>query len=119
MVIKSILEKNKKRTNIFFFIITTLLIIPLSSIKLPMKSKIIKANENSEINNTNTIRSLVQRDLSISNYKYLLMETEICIGTPVQCFNVLYDTGSVYLILGMQSTKLKFKNNIRYLYVFL
>ena len=109
MVIKSILEKNKKRTNIFFFIITTLLIIPSSSIKLPMKSKIIKANENSEINNTNTIRSLVQRDLSISNYKYLLMETEICIGTPVQCFNVLYDTGSVYLILGMQSTKLKFK----------
>ena len=108
MVIKSLLDNNYKRMNILFFIIITFLIISISAIKLPMKATIITSNEYPEINNEK-IRSLVQRDLSISNYKYLLLETEICIGTPVQCFNVLYDTGSVYLILGMQTSKLKFK----------
>ena len=109
MVIKSILEKNYKRMNLFLYLIFTFLIISSTAIKLPMKSKIISTNKYQEINDGKKIRSLVQRDLSISNYKYLLIETEICIGTPVQCFNVLYDTGSVYLILGMQTSKLKFK----------
>ena len=103
---------NQKKILLFFFIIYSFLFICSSSIKLPMKSRYItKENNENEIENDNFIknRNLVQRDLEIKNYKYLLMETEICIGTPVQCFNVLYDTGSTYLILGMKSSNLKFK----------
>ena len=37
------------------------------------------------------------------------METEICIGTPSQCFSVLYYTRSPYLIRGMKVSKLKIK----------
>jgi hypothetical protein len=57
----------------------------------------------------NNIRSLVERNMEITNYKYFLMETEVCVGTPEQCFKVLYDTGSAYLILGMPNSDLKFK----------
>ena len=96
-----------------FSLIFILLFIPSFSLKLPLNSKIITYNEHNEhneyINSDNNLRSLVQRDLEITNYKYLLMETEICIGTPLQCFKVLYDTGSVYLIVGMLTKNLKFK----------
>ena len=93
-----------------FSLIFILLFIPSFSLKLPLNSKIITYNGHNEyINSDNNLRSLVQRDLEITNYKYLLMETEICIGTPLQCFKVLYDTGSVYLIVGMLTKNLKFK----------
>ncbi len=103
---------NKINSLLSFFIIFSFLITFSSNIKLPMKYKYVaEGNDDNKINNNNYIknRNLIQRDLEIKNYKYLLMETEICIGTPVQCFNVLYDTGSTYLILGMKSTNLKFK----------
>ena len=105
-------RNNKINSLLFFFILDSFLIICISSIKLPMKLNYITVNNNNEeINNNYNIknRNLIQRDLEIKNYKYLLMETEICIGTPLQCFNVLYDTGSTYLILGMKSSNLKFK----------
>ena len=59
--------------------------------------------------NNKNIRSLVEKNLEIINFKFFLMETEVCVGTPEQCFTVLYDTGSTYLILGMESDNLKFK----------
>ena len=91
---------------IFFFIFNT-----ISSIKLPMTSKPIFFNSSHILNNNinKNIRSLVERDMDITNFKYFLIETEICVGTPEQCFKVLYDTGTPYLILGMENSNLKFK----------
>ena len=109
MDFKTLFGNNRKNINLIFCIIFILLFKPSPSLKLPMKSKLITSNEIVENNINNNIRSLLQRDLEITNYKYLLMETEICIGTPLQCFKVLYDTGSVYLIVGMISKNLKFK----------
>ena len=100
--------------NIFYFIVIFFLTFYISSsIKLPMTSRPIYFNSsqilNNNVNNKN-IRSLVERNMDITNFKYYLMETDICVGTPEeQCFKVLYDTGSPYLILGMESTNLKFK----------
>ena len=37
------------------------------------------------------------------------METEIRVETPEQYFNVLYDTGSAYLILVHPNSSIKFK----------
>ena len=100
-----------KKLNSIFVLILISIISSSFSIKVPMKTKLIAyEKENNDKNNNNKkIRSLVQRDLEIIDYKYLLMETEICIGTPLQCFKVLYDTGSVYLIMGMKTKNLKFK----------
>ena len=100
-----------KKINSIFVLILLSIISSSFSIKIPMKTKLISSEEyETEKNNNNKkIRSLVQRDLEIIDYKYLLMETEICIGTPLQCFKVLYDTGSVYLIMGMKTKNLKFK----------
>ena len=100
---------SQKNFNLIFYIIFSFLIILSSSIKLPMKMNYITSKEFNEINKDNNLRSLVQRDLGIIDYKYFLMQTEICVGTPSQCFNVLYDTGSTYLILGLKSKNLKFK----------
>jgi hypothetical protein len=96
----------KSKKNVFVFLILIFFIFsPSFSIKLPTKAKILEYNHS--INNN--IRSLAQKELEITNYKYYLMETELCVGTPEQCFKVLYDTGTVYLILGVDNTNLKFK----------
>ena len=84
-----------------------------------MTSKEIVFNS-SQIFNNNSIknknfRSLVERSMEIRNFKYYLMETNICVGTPEQCFNVLYDTGTPYLFLGMNDFNLKFKKGFNYL----
>ena len=101
------------RSNYFFFLNIFLCINMLSSIKLPMSSKTIDVNSFQPLSNNNkhNIRSLVERNMEITNYKFFLMETEICVGTPEQCFNVLYDTGSAYLILGIPNSNLKFKKS--------
>ena len=91
------------------------IIIISTSIKLPMTYKTIESNSSQILfyknENNNNIRSLVERSMEITNYKFFLMETEICVGTPEQCFKVLYDTGSAYLILGMPNSDLKFKKS--------
>ena len=99
----------------YFFLIFFLYFNTLLSIKLPMSSKSLEANYSKIINynnkETQNIRSLVEREMEITNYKFFLMETEICVGTPEQCFKVLYDTGTPYLILGIPNTNLKFKKS--------
>ena len=109
MEIKIFSWNNPKKMNLILALINIFIISSSFSIKVPMQTKLISSDEHiGYINNKNT-RSLVQRDLEIIDYKYLLMETEICVGYPFQCFKVLYDTGSVYLILGMKTKNLKFK----------
>ena len=100
--------------NYFYSFLTLSLCFNISSaIELPMTSKAIEVNSLKLLsnNNKNNLRSLVERDMEITNFKYFLMETEICVGTPEQCFNVLYDTGSAYLILGIPNSSLKFKKS--------
>ena len=105
-----ILSGNPKKINPFFSTIFITLIIFISAIKIPMKTQLVSSQEYDQVNkNKNNYRSLIQRDFEITNYKYLLMQTEICVGTPLQCFKVLYDTGSAYLILGIPTKNLKFK----------
>ena len=96
----------------FFFILIYFFNIVLS-IKIPMKSKVLEIDDIIKYNNkkNSNIRSLIERKMEITNYKHFLMETEICVGTPEQCFNVLYDTGTPYLILGIPNTNLNNKNN--------
>ena len=97
----------------YFFIFFTSLANIIISIKLPMKSKTLEIIDKLHNNNKNyrNIRSLIERKMEITNYKHFLMETEICVSTPEQCFNVLYDTGTPYLILGIPNTNLKNKSN--------
>ena len=92
---------------IFFFIF-----ILSTSIKLPMTSKLITIksySNNIQDNKYINTRFLNEKNMDITDFKYFLMETELCIGTPGQCFKVLYDTGSTYLILGIENSNLKFK----------
>ena len=104
---------------LYFFIILIQVFNFSLSIKLSMTSKsveitdtkIIYNKNNKNKNNNENIRSLFEREMEITNYKYFLMETEICVGTPEQCFRVLYDTGTAYLILGIPSSDLKFKKS--------
>ena len=97
----------------YFFIFFTSLANIIISIKLPMKSKTLEIIDKLQYNNKKyrNIRSLIERKMEITNYKHFLMETEICVSTPEQCFNVLYDTGTPYLILGIPNTNLKNKSN--------
>ena len=114
MAFKPLSGNYTKKLNLIVFIAFSFLIKHSTSLKIPMNTKEITFQEYNGINSyKNNIRSLVQKDLEITNYKYLLMETEVCIGTPLQCFKVLYDTGSTYLIVGMASKNLKFKKGFK------
>ena len=100
--------KDSKYINILFIFFLKLIVI--TSIKFPMKYKAIEINSSQILTTKNqNIRSLVERNMEITNYKFFLLETEICVGTPEQCFQVLYDTGSPYLVLGIPNNSLKFK----------
>ena len=106
-------SKSIKIKSINFLFIFFLVFIFSNSLKVPMTYKTIETNISQILyhknDNNDNIRSLVERNMEITNYKFFLMETQICVGTPEQCFNVLYDTGSVYLILGIPNSELKFK----------
>ena len=102
---KRFLNINHKIFPVIFFFLN---IIISNSFKVPMKSKIITIDSNN-INPGTHSRGLLEKEMEVINYKFFLMETNICLGKPEQCFKVLYDTGSVYLILGENNSNLKFK----------
>ena len=58
------------------------------------------------------MRYLINQKLESDDYIYHILKTEICIGVPIQCFKVAYDTGSPYLILGSANTNAKFSKKI-------
>ena len=62
-------RNNNKNMNLFISLIFCILIIESSSIKIPMKSKLISSEQYNEINKDKSLRSLVQRDLEIRDYK--------------------------------------------------
>lgn len=88
--------------NILIFIYLILIIIPsFSNIKLPLSS-----NEKQEKNKN--LRSLIYQDSETADNIYHILTTELCLGSPSQCFKFAYDTGNQYLILGITNTKAKF-----------
>ena len=50
-------------------------------------------------NINNTTRFLLEGNMEmIANCP--LMQTQICVGIPVQCIDVLFDTGTPYLVIS-------------------
>ena len=86
----------------YSYIITLIAILfhQISTIQIPLTP----LNEPSK----KSFRNLLVKKLTSDDYNYLIMKTDICIGDPKQCFNVVYDTGSSYLILGLKDTESKF-----------
>ena len=64
--------------------------------------------------NKNNLRHLINQKLKSDDYIYHILKTEICVGVPIQCFKVAYDTGSPYLILGSANTNAKFSKNFNF-----
>lgn len=56
------------------------------------------------------LRILNETKLQTFDDIYHIMTIEVCIGIPKQCFNLLYDTGMMYTIIGDNSTKVSFTN---------
>ena len=77
-----------------------ILFIQITTIQIPLTT----LNESPKT----PLRNLLVKQLLSDDYNYLIMKTDICIGNPKQCFNVVYDTGSSYLILGLKNTNSKF-----------
>ena len=83
--------------NIILFFIYLLSIISYSlSLKFPMK--IIENIELNHINNN--LRYLNTSNFHSYDEYYNFMTIPLCIGIPKQCFNLIYDTGEVYLIVS-------------------
>ena len=64
--------------------------------------------------NKDNLRHLINQKLKSDDYIYHILKTEICVGVPIQCFKVAYDTGSPYLILGSANTNAKFSKNFNF-----
>lgn len=56
------------------------------------------------------LRILNETKLQTFDDIYHIMTIEVCIGIPKQCFNLLYDTGMMYTIIGDNSTRVSFTN---------
>ena len=83
--------------NIIFLLILFLSLTSYSlSIKFPMK-KI----EYKQINNiSNKLRNLNSSNFHSYDEFYNIMSIPLCLGIPKQCFNLVYDTGEMYLIVS-------------------
>jgi hypothetical protein len=103
----------------FFFLIFFLSNTYIFCIKLPLlysddgliDNKYKNNNKDLRIKN---LRNLVKQKLDSYDYIYHVLRTEICIGVPPQCFNVAYDTGNPYLILGLNNTYSKFTKGFNF-----
>ena len=71
-------------------------------------SLVLNPSIQTSINSNTNLRSLSTQDLSTANDIYNILTTELCIGSPTQCFKLAYDTGNQYLIIGVTNTKAKF-----------
>ena len=92
--------------NFILLLILILLLISYSlSLKFPMKTIDFK-----QLNHiSNNLRYLNISNLQSYDKFYNLMTIPICIGIPRQCFNLLYDTGEMYLIVSNTGNMSKFK----------
>jgi hypothetical protein len=103
----------------FFFIIFFLSNTCIFCIKLPLLYSDdglidnIYKNNNKDLSGKK-LRSLIKQKLDSYDYIYHVLHTEIRIGVPPQCFNVAYDTGSPYLILGLHNTNSKFTKSFNF-----
>ena len=100
----------------FFFLIYIFSFSHIFCIKLLLSSENIEVFQdfktyNNDISKPNNLRNLKSQKLESYDYIYHILKTEICIGLPLQCFKVAYDTGSPYLILGLINTNSKFSKN--------
>ena len=86
-------------TFLSFIIISNSLKLPLQSLSLNNE---IKASTNSNLRYLNTTNFHSYDDL------YLTMSIPLCVGIPKQCFNLVYDTGEMYLILSNTANTAKF-----------
>ena len=91
--------------NIIFLLILFLSLTSYSlCIKFPMK-KI----EYKQINNiSNKLRNLNSSNFHSYDEFYNIMSIPLCIGIPKQCFNLVYDTGEMYLIVSNTGNSAKF-----------
>ena len=94
-----------RETKISILIFISLISIS-NSLKYPLQSislnNEIKTSINSNLRYLNTTIFHSYDDL------YLTMSIPICIGIPKQCFNLLYDTGEMYLIVSNTANTAKF-----------
>ena len=86
-------------TFLSFIIISNSLKLPLQSLSLNNE---IKASTNSNLRYLNTTNFHSYDDL------YLTMSIPLCVGIPKQCFNLVYDTGEMYLIVSNTGNSAKF-----------
>lgn len=56
------------------------------------------------------LRQLYQINTDNDYSVYNIMTIKVCFGIPNQCFNLLYDTGMMYTLIGDITTKAQFKN---------
>lgn len=92
----------------FLVIILITLLQNISNFQYEMTS-----NEKYQIKNNqhqSRLRILNETKLQTFDEIYHIMTIEVCIGVPKQCFNLLYDTGMMYTIIGDNSTKVSFTN---------
>ena len=62
----------------------------------------MKIIENIQLNhNNNNLRYLNTSNFHSYDEYYNFMTIPLCIGIPKQCFNLIYDTGEMYLIVSM------------------
>ena len=84
------------------FLIILILISKNLSLKYPLISQVEKfKNETSKKN----LRKLNTTTLHSYDELYSTLSIPLCIGIPKQCFNLIYDTGEMYLIVSSPPLK--------------
>ena len=93
----------------FISIISFILLTLINSIQIPLQIHQIPTTNLKNISNKKkNLRSLLSKPFQSFDETYNIMSIPLCIGIPHQCLNLLYDTGSMYMVVGSSSPNSKF-----------
>ena len=94
----------------FISILSYILLNLIYSFQLDLQIQQIPTsfNKNKNIKKHFNLRSLLSKPFQSYDDTYNIMSIPLCIGIPNQCLNLLYDTGSMYMVVGSSSPNSKF-----------
>ena len=89
----------------------SIVILSLFSLTFPLQFDMYTSLVNHDSSQTMHLRNLNESKLQTFDNIYKILTIKVCLGHPPQCLDLVYDTGLMYVAVGVTSRSAKFANS--------